>query len=187
MTPLTPLRMLLSSHHGWDEIAHHHASTARSFFRIVLPASLFAAAMLLYAAYFNGEVYAPQVPLAQWQAVIVLFLLLNWFSVHLMAGFIRMAVHAEARPPYADCYRLAALAPLPIWLSALSLLVPLPFFNMAIGLLGLLASGLLIYHGLDALFEHEDSVRTESLAYTVFTVGALLWAVLVAMIAVPLL
>ncbi|MNT59905.1 hypothetical protein D3C72_1974520 [compost metagenome] len=91
------------------------------------------------------------------------------------------------RPPYADCYRLAALAPLPIWLSALSLLVPLPFFNMAIGLLGLLASGLLIYHGLDALFEHEDSVRTESLAYTVFTVGALLWAVLVALIAVPLL
>ena len=76
MTPLTPLRMLLSSHHGWDEIANHHASTARSFFRIVLPASLFAAAMLLYAAYFNGEVYAPQVPLAQWQAVIVLFLLL---------------------------------------------------------------------------------------------------------------
>ncbi|MEQ6289993.1 YIP1 family protein [Vogesella sp. GCM10023246] len=187
MTPLTPFRMLLSSHHGWDELAHRHPDIVHSFLRVVLPASTLAAAMLLYAGHVNGRAYAADLSLLNWDVMVALFWVACWGSVHLMAGFIRMAVHAEARPAYADCYRLAGLAALPIWLSSLTLLLPWPLFNVAIGVLGLLASGLLLYHGLDALFEHDDSVRTEALAYTVFSVGALVWSVLVALILLPLL
>ncbi|MFC3627322.1 YIP1 family protein [Vogesella amnigena] len=187
MTPLTPFRMLLSSHHGWDELATRHPGSSRVFARVVLPASTLAAAMLLYAGHVNGPVYAANLAMLRWDVMVLLFWCACWGSVQLMAGFIRMAVHAEARPPYADCYRLAALAALPIWLSSLGLLLPWPLFNAAVGVLGLLASGLLLYHGLDALFEHDDSVRTESLAYTVFSVGALLWSLLVALILLPLL
>lgn len=186
MTPLTPFRMLVSSHDGWDELSTRHPTTTQTFFRVVLPASLLASAMLMYAAYFHRAVYAPDVPPGRWLMVALLFLPACWLSVHQMASFIRYSVHTAARPPYAECYRLAALTPLPIWLSSLSLFAALPAFNAAMGVLGLLASGLLTYHGLDALFEHDDSVRTESLAYTVFSVGAMLWAVLAAMVVIPI-
>ncbi|WP_174873138.1 YIP1 family protein [Vogesella oryzae] len=187
MTPLTPFRMLLSSHHGWDELAGRHPDLMHSFMRVVLPASTLCAAMLLYAGHINGHVYSPALSLPGWDMMVLLFWLACWGSVHLMAAFIRKAVHAAARPPYADCYRLAGLTALPIWLSSLGLLLPWPLFNAAVGVLGLVASALLLYHGLDALFEHDDSVRTESLAYTVFSVGALVWSLLVALILLPLL
>lgn len=187
MTPLTPFRMLFSSQHGWEELATRHPGSSRVYSRVVLPASTLAAAMLLYAGHVNGSAYTTDLSTLRWDVMVLLFWCACWGSVHLMAGFIRMSVHAESRPPYADCYRLAALSALPIWLSSIGLLLPWPLFNAAVGALGLLASGLLLYHGLDALFEHDDSVRTESLAYTVFSVGALVWSLLVALILLPFL
>ena len=71
--------------------------------------------------------------------------------------------------------------------AALTLLVPSPLFNMLAGIAGLLASSGLIFHGLDALFEHDDSIRTLSLTYTIFSVGALVWAMVVGLLVMPLL
>ncbi len=185
MNPLMSVRMLWSSRAGWDALSRTHPSSFRSFVLIVLPLSLLASAMILYAAWFHAGSYGTQAPFSYWQAVALTFLLTCWLSVHAMAQFIRVAVHTRTRPAYADCYRLAAIAPIPIWLSSLSLLVPSPLFNVVAAVLGLLASGGLIFHGLDALFEHDDSVRTEALAHTVFAVGALVWTLIVAFLAMP--
>ncbi|PXX50479.1 YIP1 family protein [Aquitalea magnusonii] len=187
MSPLSPLRMLWSSGHSWDSLSQSHPTLAASFCRLVLPGSLLGTAMILFAASFHGDVYGPEVSFAHWALISLLFMLTNWLAVPLMAWVIRQSVHAPARPAFADCYRLAAIAPLPIWLSTLTLLLPYPLFNMACGLLGLLASGALTYHGLDALFEHDDSVSTQSMAYTVFSVGALVWLFVVALLMLPLL
>lgn len=186
MKLLTPVTMLYSSHEGWDELAQSHPSLLQTFSRLVLPASLLGSAMVLYAARFHGLVYAPSLSFAYWQNIAVLFLLLGWGCTHLMAYVIQHSVHTPARAPYADCYRLAAIAPLPIWLSSLTLFVPNPFFNVLCACAGLLASGALLYHGLDRFFEHDDSVATLSMAYTVFSVGALLWTFAVALLVLPL-
>lgn len=187
MKLLAPVQMVYSSRQGWADLARRHPSIGMTFAKVVLPPSLFAAAMLLYAAHYHGAVYAADVPFTRWLYVAAVFLLLSWLCVHVMAAFIRLAVHADARPAYADCYRLAAIAPVPLWLSAVGLLAPSPLVNAAVALLGLLAAGGLIYHGLDALFEHDDSVQTASLAYTVFSMGALVWALLAALLVLPLL
>ncbi|RQO73358.1 DUF1282 domain-containing protein [Aquitalea sp. FJL05] len=187
MSPLSPLRMLWSSGHSWDTLSQSHSSVSASFYRIVLPGSLLGTAMLLFAASYHGNVYAPEVSFTHWLVVSLLFMVTNWLAVPLMAWVIRQSVHAPSRPAFADCYRLAAIAPVPIWLSTLTLLLPLPLFNMACGVIGLLASGMLLYHGLDALFEHDDSVSTQSMAYTVFSVGALVWLFVVALLMTPLL
>ncbi|WP_024301916.1 YIP1 family protein [Pseudogulbenkiania sp. MAI-1] len=187
MKPLSLFRMVVSSKEGWNDIARTHPSPWGAFLKIVLFPSSVAAGMILYAAWFHGDVYAPEVTFGYWAGVAVIFLLTSWGCVHVMAWFIRQAVHTDSRPSYADSYRLAAIAPVPIWLSALSLFVPIPLFNALAAILGLMASGGLIYHGLDALFEHDDSVRTEALAYTVFSVGALVWALIVALLVMPLL
>lgn len=187
MRPLSLFRMVVSSKEGWNDISRTHPSPLGSFLKIVLIPSLVATGMILYAARFHGEVYSTHVTFEYWAGIALLFLLTSWGCVHVMAWFIRYAVHTESRPSYADCYRLAAIAPVPIWLSALSLFAPVPIFNALAAILGLMASGGLIYHGLDALFEHDDSVRTEALAYTVFSVGALVWALIVALLVMPLL
>lgn len=187
MSLLTPVRMMMSSHDGWGELAKSHPSLGASFAKVVLPPSLLGSMMILYAAYFHADVYAPAVPFRHWQYIALLFLLVSWLCVHLMAYVIRLSVHTERRPAYRDCYRLAAIAPLPIWLSALTLLVPSPLFNMLAGVAGLLASSGLIFHGLDALFEHDDSIRTLSLTHTIFSVGALVWAMVVGLLVLPLL
>ena len=119
MNPLMSVRMLWSSHAGWDALSHTHPSSFRSFALIVLPLSLLASAMILYAAWFHAGSYGTQAPFSYWQAVALTFLLTCWLSVHAMAQFIRVAVHTRPRPAYADCYRLAAIAPIPIWLSSL--------------------------------------------------------------------
>lgn len=187
MRPLSLFRMVTSSTAGWEEIAQKPPALLDVFLKVVLLPSLLASGMVLYAAWFHGAVYGSSVPFSHWLIVALVFQLTSWASVHAMAWFIRMAVHTAARPSYAACYRLAAIAPVPIWLSALSLLVPIPLFNVLATLVGLLASGGLIYHGLDALFEHDSSVRTQELAYTVFSVGVLVWALITAFLVMPLL
>lgn len=187
MRPLSLFHMVTSSKEGWEEISHSHPSLWHLFRTIVLFPSLLASGMVLYAAWFHGAIYGTSVPFRHWIIVSLVFLLTCWGSVHAMAWFIRFAVHTPSRPDYRDCYRLAAIAPVPIWLSALSLFIPVPLFNVLATFIGLLASGGLIYHGLDALFEHDSSIQTQSLAYTVFSVGVLVWALIAAFLVMPLL
>ncbi|MBE9610931.1 YIP1 family protein [Chitinilyticum piscinae] len=182
-----PLRMLYSSDAGWRELADDHPSILRSFLLLVLPASLFGAIMVLYAATTAPQAYAPEAGMGSWYWAAAVLLLSAWFCVPLMAKIIQHSVHAAVRPPLADCYKLAAIVPLPIWLSALSLFIAIPAVNVICALLGLLASACLLYHGLDALFEHDDSVETIELAYNIFSFGALVWCFIVALVLVPLL
>ena len=187
MSLLTPVRMLMSSEDGWDELARSHPSLAASFGKVVLPASLLSSAMIVYAARFHGEVYAPAVPFRQWCYVALLFLLVSWLCVPLMGYVIQHSVRSTRPLAYRDCYRLAAIAPLPIWLSALTLIVPSPLFNLLAEVAGLFASAGLILHGLEALFEHDHWVRALSITYTVCAVGALVWALVIGLLVLPLL
>ena len=65
MTPLTPLRMLLSSHHGWDELATRHPGISRSFGRVVLP--------LLKPGFIAGWIYIVIVSVRELSSSILLY------------------------------------------------------------------------------------------------------------------
>lgn len=180
-------KMIWSSHEGWPELARQHPSVMATFFKVVLPLSLLPVAMILYAATWHRAVYAPDTTLMNWVWISLVFLVVEWGCVFAM-GWLIQSVESRDHPlEYRDGFRLAAYAPIPIWLSSLSLFVPSPALNVVVALLGLLASGGLIYHGLDGWFQHDESVTTASRAYTIFSFGALIWALVVAILVVPLL
>ncbi|MBI3144761.1 MAG: DUF1282 family protein [Pseudogulbenkiania sp.] len=187
MNLLNAPKMIWSSQDGWPELAKRHPSVMATFFKVVLPLSLLPIAMILYAASWNRSVYAPDTALMDWVWIAAVFLVVEWGCVFAMGGLIQSVESRDHPLEYRDGFRLAAYAPIPIWLSALSLFVPSLAFNVAVALLGLLASGGLIYHGLDGWFEHNKSLTTLSRAYTIFSFGALIWALVVSILVVPLL
>ena len=81
-----------------------------------------------------------------------------------------------------DAYLLAALAPIPLWLSALGLLIPSLAVNMAIALAALAASCLIVYHGLQGLKLVQEDVEAMSVTYTIMAASVIAWAMLLSLI-----
>src|SRR5690554_5307481 len=78
---------------------------------------------------------------------------------------------------------LAALAPLPLWSSALVLVIPSLLLNALAVLVALGISISLVYHGLQALCQRQDEdVETMAATYTIMAAGVLAWGLLMAII-----
>ncbi len=180
LNPLLPVRMMFSSHLGWDDAARRHPSSLSAFLHGTLPWSLLASAMVWLALGRHGDAYRSQLSAVGVEVAALAFLLCCWAGTGLMALFTRSVVSGARRPALADCYHLVVLASWPVWLSSVSLLLPWPAFNALAGLAGLAGSLALLYHGLDGWYEHDDSTNTLFKAYVVMAAGALLWALVAA-------
>jgi hypothetical protein len=58
--------------------------------------------------------------------------------------------------------------------------------TMLIGVLGLIASASLLYHGIFAILKLEDEMDAQALSYASFSVGVFVWVVLCTFVIVPL-
>lgn len=81
-----------------------------------------------------------------------------------------------------DAYMLAGIAPIPLWLSSLGLLVPSLLFNAFVSLVALGLSCSIIYHGIYALCHMHEEVVAASITQTVIGAGLIAWALLLIMI-----
>ncbi|MBV8679804.1 MAG: DUF1282 family protein [Aquitalea sp.] len=180
LNPLLPVRMMFSAHTGWDEAARRHPSVRSTFLYRTLPWSLLASAMVWQALGQHAAAYDSHLDAFGVNMVALSFMLTCWVGSWLMAQFTRTVVSTERPPALAECYHLVVLASWPVWLSSLSLLLPLPWFNALAALAGLWGSLSLLYHGLDGWYEHNDSTNTLFKAYVVMVVGALLWTAVAA-------
>ena len=79
---------------------------------------------------------------------------------------------------YHECFTLAAIAPIPLWLSSLALFVPSLLINM-VGILALFGSTGLIYHGVYALFHMRENLQALQMATVIAGAGLFAWLVLV--------
>jgi hypothetical protein len=171
--------MMLSFHHGWDELIKVHPSISRLFAALVLPLSILPAAMIYYAGSNYGDIYAPGVPAAQWQAAAAIFFVAELLTVPAMAWIMHLACRAnDVRAGYHECYTLAAIAPIPMWISSLVLFVPNLIVCVLVGALGLLASLAITYRGMYALFGMHEELRAMQMATVVTGAGLLAWLVL---------
>jgi hypothetical protein len=85
------------------------------------------------------------------------FFLVQLISVPIMASIIRqLGEVADISPSYRSAFILAAVAPTPIWLSALSLLIPNFLVLTVVGTLALMASAGLIFYGIPVVFKVEE-------------------------------
>lgn len=179
MKMLQMAQMPFSFRAGWDEIARIHPSIARLFVRLVLPLSLLPPALLYYAGGSYGEALLPGVTPAQWQEAAGIFLVAELLTVPLVAWLIHLIARLSDVPTdYHVCFTLAAIAPVPLWLSALVLLVPNLIVVVTVGGLALLCSVQLIYHGVYALFGMREDLRALQMATVVAGAGLFAWLLL---------
>ncbi len=179
-------KMIFSFHGTWDELHGQCPPVVRTFFQITLPFSLLSALMIAVAGHWHGAYYAPATPTDRWDIVAALFFIVQLLTVPLMASLIQaIARDKGAAPDYRESYLAAALAPIPLWLSTLSLGVPSIAFAAACGLAGLAASASLLYHGLPALLGIHEELDAQDISYKVFAIGALVWALLVIAVVAP--
>ncbi len=172
--------MLISEKTGWDEIDHSHFS-ARWFLKsLVLPMSLLPPVLYSYAERVHpGVIFPLSVPALTSMQLAVIGLVFYGAQV-LMVGYMamliqRMAIGRDHDPGYDSAYTLAAIAPVPLWLSSLALLVPSLGFTLAVGALAWIAAIALIRHGVRPLLHIRDEKTAHYVANMVMLSGIGAW------------
>ncbi|MFZ2855753.1 MAG: Yip1 family protein [Rhodocyclaceae bacterium] len=173
-------RMLVSEKAGWDEIDRSHFSSRWFFKSLVLPMSLLPPALYAYAESVHpGAIFPLSVPALsalQLGVIGVVFYGLQVAMVAYMAMLIqRTALARDHDPGYDGAYALAAIAPVPLWLSSLALLVPSPGFVVAVVGLAWIASIALIRHGVRPLLHIGDEKTAHYVANMVVLSGIVAW------------
>lgn len=173
-------RMFVSEKTGWSDIDRSNFS-ARWFFRsLVTPLSLLPPIMYGFAEMLHpGVVFPLSVPaLTPMQLLVsgIVFYCAQLLMVGYMAMLIqRMALGREHDPGYDSAYALASIAPVPLWLASLSLLVPSQGFVLAVGAAAWIATLALIRHGVRPLLHIEDEKTAHYVANMVTMGGIAAW------------
>ncbi|MDI1274489.1 Yip1 family protein [Polaromonas sp.] len=172
-------RMIFSFSEGWDDLIRFHPSIARLFALVVLPLSLLPPAMIYYAGGSYGEVFVRGVTPEQWHVAAGIFFLAELLTVPIMAWLIHLVARANnMTTDYHACFTLAAIAPVPLWISSLTLFVPSLAVGVVVGALGLLCSVGLIYRGVFALFSMREDVKAFQMATVIAGAGLFMWLIL---------
>lgn len=179
MSPMQMPKMILSFHAGWDELIKVHPSISRIFVLLVLPFSLLPPAMIFHAGGNYGDVFAAGVTPGQWHASAAIFFVAELLTVPVMAWLMHLVCRANDVPaPYPTCFTLAAIAPIPLWISSLVLFVPNLAVGVVVGALALLCSLGLTYRGVYALLRMRDDIRAFQMATVVTGAGLFAWLLL---------
>ena len=96
--------------------------------------------------------------------------------VSFMASAIqRMSMAQDHDPGYEQAYTLAAIAPVPLWLSSLALFVPSLAFNVIVVIAAWIGTVALIRHGVRPLLRVHDAAKAHYIANMVTMAGVGAW------------
>lgn len=182
MSLLTFAKLPMSADHGWPELALRRPSLLKVFLLLVLPLSLLPPLMLHYAGTHYPEAFIPPAPGRNWAAVVTVFFLAELASFVGMGWLIKKVGESNGLAiDYHDAYLLAGIAPVPLWLSSLGLLVPDLATNVVLSLVAMGLSCALLYNGLQALGRRREGVVAAGLVQIVIGAGLMAWALLLAL------
>lgn len=185
MNPLTVIRLPFTRQAGWKTLQQSKPSIPTLAWCLVLPMSLLPPVLLYYAGTHYGDDFVVGFADREWRFITTILFLAELLTFFVMGWLIHAVVNAtrELSIDYHDAYLLAALAPLPLWSSAIVLLIPSLALNALAVLVALGISCSLVYHGLQALCERSDNdVNTMSATYTIMAAGVLAWGLLMAIV-----
>lgn len=168
-------KMPFSSGAAWPEFAILDKEVGKVFLYLVVPFSLLAAAMIALAGIQYGNGFSD----SYWIGVAAAFYFAEIVSVSLMGWLIQYTAkvyHEEIS--YRNSYLLAAIAPVPLWLSSLGLFVPSLMFNAVVSFVALCLSCGLIYHGVHSFCNIREHAHAGSITRIVFGAGVVAWAAL---------
>ena len=177
MSLLSLSKLPLSPEHGWPELAKSRPGLPGVFALLVLPLSLLPPLMLYYAGTHHPEVFPREVSDRNWGAAAVVFFVAEMVTLALMGWLVRqVAATNRLSIDYHDAFLLAAIAPVPMWLSSLALFVPNLAFNVAVSLLATAVSCAIIYQGVEALCRTREGVTAAAITQIVIGAGLIVWA-----------
>lgn len=168
---------------GWSEIEQTHPRLLPLFAGIILPLSLLPPVMLyLKGAAFFGQ-WLPAAAGKDWVVLGTAFFLTEMVTLIIMGWFIRAAAEMdELSITDHDAYLLASLAPIPLWLSSLGLLVPSLMFNAGLSVMAFALSCGIIYNGIAGLCHTREQVVAASVVHAVISAGLMAWVMLLLVI-----
>jgi hypothetical protein len=174
-------KMLVSESVGWPELSSVHPTVARLFAFLVVPMSLVPPLMYAYSMVVSpGAVFPLAEPPLSWEELFIVgivFFAVELANVALMASYIQqLGDVADVHPDYPTAYALAAIAPTPLWLSALGLFVPNLGFNVLLVIAAWSCSVALIRNGVRPLFKVADEHKARRLANAIMVAGVVVWA-----------
>lgn len=179
MNPLQMPNMIFSFHGGWDELIRIHPSISRILAVVVLPFSLLPPAMIYYAGGNYGEIFVAGASPEQWHIAAGIFFLAELLTVPVMAWLMHLASRAnDVAADYHDCFAVAAIAPIPLWISSLVLFIPNLAVGVGVGTLALACSLALTYRGVYTLLHMHENLRAFQMATVVTGAGLLAWLLL---------
>lgn len=172
--------MLISETEGWSDIARKHPTAGRLLLYLVAPMSLLPPLMYAYSEWINpGAVFPLSVPaISGFQLLVtgVVLFAVQLVMVSFMATIIqRMSMARDHDPGYENAYVLAAIAPVPLWLSSLALFVPSLAFNLIVVAAAWVASVALIRHGVRPMLRVDDARKSRYIANMVIMAGVAAW------------
>jgi hypothetical protein len=116
----------------------------------------------------------------EWSVTALVFFIAELLTVPFMAWCIAEFGNSKGiRTEYHDAFTLAAIAPIPLWLSSLVLFSGNVFVILGVGALAVMGSVLLIFRGVEGILKVAEDVVAMDLAIVVTAMGLIAWVVLV--------
>ena len=185
MNVLLTSKMIFSFTEGWDDLIRVHPSILKLFASLVLPLSVLPPVMIDYAGRHYGDVFVPGITGTQWHQAAEFFFIAELLSVPVTAWLVHgVCKMTSVQTRYHTCFTLASVAPVPMWLSSLTLLIPNLPLAMVVGILGLLASVSLIYRGVYVLFDMREDLKAMQMATVIASAGLFMWLILMQIVLV---
>lgn len=182
---ITQLFSLPFSGNGvWHELKRKDLSIVFLAWVVVVPMSLLPPILLYYAGTHYGDSFIAGFAGKEWRFITTILFLAELLTFFVMGWLIHAVLDGHnVDISYQDSYLLATIAPLPLWLSSLALLVPVLALSVVAVAVGMFLSCALIYQGVRSLCHRtENDVVAMSATYTVMAASLLAWGLLMAMV-----
>ncbi|MBW4934312.1 Yip1 family protein [Marinobacter sp. F4206] len=178
------IKMPFSEGGGWQELRRMDLSIPLLAWVIVVPMSFLPPVLLYYAGTQYGDSFMAGFGEKEWRLITTILFLAELLTFFVMGWLIHAVLEGhKLEIGYRDAYLLAAIAPLPLWLSSLALLVPVLMVSVVAVLVAMFLTCALIYQGVRAICHRTDNdVVAMSATYTVMAASLLAWGVLMAMV-----
>ncbi|WP_370257913.1 YIP1 family protein [Marinobacter nauticus] len=184
MTMTQLLTLPFSANGVWRELKGMNLSIPFLAWVIVVPMSFLPPVFLYYAGTHYGDSFINGFADKEWRFITTILFLAELLTFFVMGWLIKAVLDGhQLQIEYPDAYLLAAIAPLPLWLSSLALLVPVLAVSVIAVFAGMFLSCALIYQGVRSLCQRTDNdVVAMSATYTVMAASLTAWGVLMAMV-----
>ena len=179
MNPLTLFKLFFTPTKGWEDLMAKQPSMHRLYMLHVIPFSLIPPLMIYIAGNKHSELFFDLLPGNKLIIVAIAFFIVQLAIVPVMASILRqLAEIAEVHPSYKDAFTLAAVAPTPLWMASLFLVVPSILVNIAITSLAMMAAAGFIYYGIPTVFKIREQGHALLLFGAILMAGVTAWGVL---------